>query len=94
MTTHPLEEPARPPEAQPAAPAHSPGRRAWDRFRANRLGWGSLCVFAVLLALCSLAELVSTFKVEGSDQDTAGKTDAPSRHHASMPVRPMLAGLA
>jgi len=42
----------------------------------------------------ALARLVSTFKVEGSDQGTAGKTDALSRHHASMPVRPMLAGLA
>lgn len=37
----------------------SPSRRAWQRFRRNRLGYASLLLFAVLLALSLLAELVS-----------------------------------
>jgi microcin C transport system permease protein len=37
----------------------SPNQRAWLRFKRNRLGLGSLWIFAVLLALSALAELVS-----------------------------------
>jgi microcin C transport system permease protein len=37
----------------------SPNRRAWVRFRRNRLGYLSLWVFVVLLAVSTLAELVS-----------------------------------
>jgi microcin C transport system permease protein len=41
-------------------PLHaSPGRRAWRRFRANRLGYVSLIVFAVLFGLSLLAEVLS-----------------------------------
>jgi microcin C transport system permease protein len=37
----------------------SPGRRAWQRFRRNRLGFVSLLVFCVLVGLSLMAELVS-----------------------------------
>lgn len=37
----------------------SPGRRAWQRFRRNRLGFVSLIVFCVLVGLSLVAELVS-----------------------------------
>jgi microcin C transport system permease protein len=44
-------------------PLHaSPGRRAWRRFRANRLGYASLLVFAGLFALSLLAEVISNDK--------------------------------
>ena len=44
-----------------ALPA-SPARRAWRRFRANRLGYVSLILFAVLFALSLLAEVLSNDK--------------------------------
>ena len=59
MTLPLPEETALPPRAAAAAGAASPGGRAWARFRGNRLGWVSLWVFAVLLVVSSLAELVS-----------------------------------
>ncbi|MDR3454616.1 MAG: ABC transporter permease [Rhodoferax sp.] len=37
----------------------SPGRRAWLRFKRNRMGFWSLVVFGVLLAISLCAELVS-----------------------------------
>ena len=37
----------------------SPGRRAWQRFKRNRLGYYSLVVFCVLVLLSLAAELVS-----------------------------------
>jgi len=37
----------------------SPNQRAWARFKRNRLGYGSLLVFAVLLVLGTFAELIS-----------------------------------
>ncbi|WP_123296372.1 ABC transporter permease [Comamonas sp. BIGb0124] len=37
----------------------SPARRAWQRFRRNRLGYFSLIVFSVLVALSLMAELLS-----------------------------------
>jgi microcin C transport system permease protein len=41
-------------------PRHlSPGRRAWIRFRRNRLGFASLCIFAVMVVLSLLAEVIS-----------------------------------
>jgi len=46
----------------PMRPALSPSRRAWQRFRRNRLGWVSLCLFVVLVGLTSLAELLSNDK--------------------------------
>jgi microcin C transport system permease protein len=45
--------------AAPAARHLSPNRRAWERFRRNRLGYVSLWVFAVLLVLATAAELLS-----------------------------------
>ena len=59
MASSPIDEMALLPRGQPADSSTSPGRRAWSRFRAHRLGWGSLWVFVVLLVLGSLAELVS-----------------------------------
>jgi microcin C transport system permease protein len=42
------------------APARlSPNRRAWQRFRRNRLGLASLWIFAALLVLSALAEVLS-----------------------------------
>ena len=44
-------------------PLHaSPARRAWRRFRANRLGYVSLIIFAVLFALSLAAEVLSNDK--------------------------------
>jgi microcin C transport system permease protein len=40
----------------------SPARRAWRRFRANRLGYMSLIIFAVLFVLSLLAEVLSNEK--------------------------------
>jgi len=40
----------------------SPRRRAWRRFRANRLGYWSLIVFSILFALSLAAELISNDK--------------------------------
>ncbi len=37
----------------------SPSRRAWQRFKQNRLGYWSLVVFCALVALSLVAELVS-----------------------------------
>jgi microcin C transport system permease protein len=46
-----------------AIPLHaSPARRAWRRFRTNRLGYVSLLVFAVLFGLSLIAELISNDK--------------------------------
>jgi microcin C transport system permease protein len=38
----------------------SPGRRAWRRFRRNRLGFVSLLIFSVLVLLSLCAEVLST----------------------------------
>jgi microcin C transport system permease protein len=45
--------------AAPAAQHLSPNQRAWARFKRNRLGYVSLWLFAVLLVLATLAELLS-----------------------------------
>ncbi|SFE28736.1 ABC transporter permease [Paracidovorax wautersii] len=55
--TPPSPIPATPP-ASPA-PSLSPSRRAWLRFKRNRLGFWSLIVFCVLVAISLGAELVS-----------------------------------
>ena len=50
MATHPVSTPVR---------SVSPGRRAWQRFRRNRLGYWSLIAFVTLVLLSLCAELVS-----------------------------------
>ena len=40
-------------------PGQSPARRAWRRFRSNRLGYYSLIVFAVLFGVSLFAEVLS-----------------------------------
>ncbi len=40
----------------------SPARRAWRRFRSNRLGYVSLIVFAILFGVSLLAEVLSNDK--------------------------------
>jgi microcin C transport system permease protein len=40
----------------------SPGRRAWQRFRANRLGFGSMVVFVALFVLSLFAEVLCNDK--------------------------------
>jgi microcin C transport system permease protein len=47
---------------QAAKPSLSPSKRAWARFRRNRLGFGSLLILSVLFALSLAAELVSNDK--------------------------------
>ncbi|MBX3652772.1 MAG: ABC transporter permease [Ramlibacter sp.] len=42
-----------------ASPSVSPGRRAWQRFRRNRLGFVSLVVFCTLVVLSLFAEVLS-----------------------------------
>ena len=49
-------------EGRAPAPSPSPARRAWRRFRRNRLGWWSLLLFGALVALSLVAELVSNDK--------------------------------
>ncbi|MGE0497929.1 MAG: ABC transporter permease [Ramlibacter sp.] len=44
------------------APSLSPGRRAWRRFRQNRLGFVSLVIFCTLVVLSLFAELISNDK--------------------------------
>ncbi|HET7729662.1 MAG TPA: ABC transporter permease [Usitatibacter sp.] len=53
-----------PAEAPPASGVQpmSPNQRAWARFRRNRLGYVSLWIFAVILVVATLAELVSNDK--------------------------------
>ena len=46
----------------PVQKHESPGRRAWRRFRANRLGYTSLVIFSVLFGLSLLAEVLSNDK--------------------------------
>jgi len=46
-------------ERLPAPAGASPSRRAWLRFRRNRLGYVSLLMFCLMLVLSLLAELVS-----------------------------------
>ena len=57
---------ARPHEPEAAAPAPlggrgslSPGRRAWLRFKRNRLGYWSLLAFVALVLVSLLAEVIS-----------------------------------
>lgn len=45
--------------APPAAASRSPYRRAWARFRRNRLGFVSLVVFLAMLVVSTLAEVFS-----------------------------------
>ncbi|PZQ68852.1 MAG: peptide ABC transporter permease [Variovorax paradoxus] len=49
-----------PPAASPAR--LSPGRRAWRRFRRNRLGFYSLVLFVAMVVLSLFAEVLSTDK--------------------------------
>ena len=53
-----MTDPAASAAATPAVGA-SPSRRAWLRFRRNRLGYWSLVVFCVLVAVSLCAELVA-----------------------------------
>jgi microcin C transport system permease protein len=51
------------PSALAAGAIHaSPGRRAWARFKRNRLGYASLWVFCALMLVATLAELFSNDK--------------------------------
>ena len=45
-----------------AAPAQSPAARAWRRFQHNRLGYWSLCLFAALVLVSLLANVLSNDK--------------------------------
>src|SRR5262245_2262963 len=54
---------ALPAEASSSVYLHaSPARRAWRRFRANRLGYWSLLILAVLFGLSLIAEVLSNDK--------------------------------
>ena len=46
----------------PESVSPSPGRRAWRRFKRNRLGFWSLVVFSLLVVLSLFAEVLSTDK--------------------------------
>lgn len=46
----------------PVTVSPSPGRRAWLRFRRNRLGFWSLLIFTTLVVLSLFAEVLSTDK--------------------------------
>jgi microcin C transport system permease protein len=50
------------PTSAPEARHLSPGRRAWQRFRRNKLGFWSLVVFTTLVVLSLFAEVLSTDK--------------------------------
>ncbi|WP_416234946.1 ABC transporter permease [Limnohabitans sp.] len=66
MSSHPLASPNMPQVSKtssPIAPAQlSPSARAWQRFRRNRLGFGSLIVFITLFLLSLGAEFLSNDK--------------------------------
>ncbi|RZL61019.1 MAG: ABC transporter permease [Variovorax sp.] len=47
------------PPAVPLSVSLSPGRRAWQRFKRNRLGYWSFLIFSVLVVLSLGAELLS-----------------------------------
>jgi microcin C transport system permease protein len=44
---------------EPVVKSPSPGKRAWQRFKRNRLGFWSLIVFCTLVLLSLLAEVIS-----------------------------------
>ncbi|MFV0679986.1 ABC transporter permease [Ottowia sp.] len=48
--------------AAPSAPSPSPARRAWLRFKRNRLGFWSLVLFCTLVVSSLLAEVISNDK--------------------------------
>ena len=48
-----------PPDAAAVSLSLSPSRRAWQRFRRNRLGFSSLVLFCALVLISLLAEVVS-----------------------------------
>lgn len=50
------------PATAAGASVQSPARRAWRRFRANRLGYASLILFAALFGSSLLAEVLSNDK--------------------------------
>jgi len=54
----PLDEPLPAPIAAKTV-SLSPNRRAWARFRRNRLGYASLAAFIIVLVVCTFAEIVS-----------------------------------
>ncbi|MES2532176.1 MAG: ABC transporter permease subunit, partial [Pseudomonadota bacterium] len=61
MTDLPEAAVDRPSQSRVASPvALSPGRRAWLRFKRNRLGFWSLVIFTVLVVLSLFAEVLST----------------------------------
>ena len=62
MSPDSLVVPEQPPQAAAAASHASLGRRAWRRFRSNRLGYVSLIVFLVLFGLSLIAEVLSNDK--------------------------------
>jgi microcin C transport system permease protein len=51
-----------PAAAVPPRRLRSPGRRAWRRFRSNRLGFVGLIIFAVLFGMSLFAEVLSNDK--------------------------------
>ncbi len=63
MSSPPIAVMIPPPVVAPAPPPGlSPGRRAWRRFRGNRLGYVSLAIFLTLFGLSLLAEILSNDK--------------------------------
>jgi microcin C transport system permease protein len=64
LRTQPVGAAAPAPPLTPAAPAkfRSPGRRAWQRFRRNKLGFYSLVLFTILVVLSLFAEVLSNDK--------------------------------
>ena len=70
----------------------SPGRRAWLRFKRNRLGYWSLLIFACLVGLSLMAELISNdrpllvryegsrerYDIQGVLVEVGGTTAAPT----------------
>ena len=62
MSAPAIAVPSSPPVAAPHAVAQSPARRAWRRFRSNRLGFISLILFLTLFGLSLIAEVLSNDK--------------------------------
>jgi microcin C transport system permease protein len=58
ITVVPVSEPIRPSTSS----IQSPARRAWRRFRSNRVGYVSFILFAVLFGISLLAEVLSNDK--------------------------------
>ncbi|KPV55190.1 peptide ABC transporter permease, partial [Paenibacillus sp. A3] len=66
-------------KAQLPAAAAKPKRRAWERFKANRLAFISLWIMAVLILLALFAPVIALH--DPAEQDLMSRLKPPSAEH-------------